>query len=105
MTTKHKFSLSNNPYDKGKILSIHSCEAPGRNDDWKMFGLSDEEIIELRNLLGSNHCDGCPAISSFCCGDKPCEFSKGLSEEIDALSKEMQRIRDHLYAVGRKGMK
>jgi hypothetical protein len=125
MTTKHKFSLTNNPYVEGKILAIHTCEPAGSNDDWKMFGLSDEEIIELRNLLGSNHCDGCPAMQKFM--EQPKYVAnldadltvmrrrydthsmavlkdlKMISDRIDELEREMQRIRDHLYAVGRKG--
>lgn len=109
MTTKHKFSLSNNPYVKGKILAIHSCEAPGLKDTWKMFGLSDEEIIELRNLLGSNHCDGCPAFQKFM--EQP-KYVANLDSDLVLLSrkyenfstsilKDLQMIRDRIVGLER----
>jgi hypothetical protein len=85
------------------------------SEEWKTekIGFNDDELDELRRVLGvgMGDCLHCEAWRQY---SEPVSFSDRAlvsfrenlvktNKRIEELEMELQRIRDHLFAIGRRG--
>lgn len=96
-TLNHKFSIDGGGEDCISRLHIHTCESVGTRDTWNTFELTEEELDNLRRVLGvgmgdCDHCEELKELKRLVVCRPVCEFAKSLSDEQDIHSYSLKRV-------------